>query len=140
MRTHRQQWLTIVVAAVIIASGCASTGTPKAIGPNDLPSLAGRWSGTVTLPSGRSEPGTLELLPSGDYAVQTRGFSAQGKAQVKDGSLTLVPTMTSGAGGAVTGPRSSVATLSERPDGTRVLSGSGHSSVGPFNFEVVRQK
>lgn len=33
-----------------------------------------------------------------------------------------------------------MAELSERPDGTRVLRGSGRSDVGPFNFEVVQAK
>lgn len=139
---RRPSWVSLMIAVVAagIAVGCASTGTPKAIGPNDLPSLAGKWSGSVTLPSGRSGPGTMEMSRAGDYSVQAAGFVAQGKAQVKDGGLTLVPTTTSGGGGAVTGPRSSTASLSERPDGSLVLTGSGHSSAGPFNFEFTRPK
>ena len=134
-------WMPLLIGVFVAAAlGCASTGKSKAIGPNDLSSLAGKWNGTLTLPSGRSEQGTLELSPNGNYTVQATGFTAAGQAQVKDGNLTLVPTATSGGGGAVTGARSSVASLSERPDGTLVLRGSGNSGTGPFNFEVVRQK
>ena len=139
--TKGRVWALLLIGILTgSALGCASAGASKAIGPNDLPSLAGKWIGTVMLPSGRSEPGTMDLSANGDYSVQTAGFTATGKAQVKDGSLTLVPTATSGGGGAMTGPRSSVASLSERSDGARVLTGSGHSAAGPFNFEVVRQK
>ena len=134
-------WRPLLIGVfAVTALGCASTGVSKSIGPNDLPSLAGKWVGTLTLPSGRSEQGTVEMSPNGEYAVQATGFSAAGKAQVKDGNLTLVSTVTSGAGGSVTGVRSSVAFLSERADGTLVLRGSGNSATGPFNFEVVRQK
>jgi hypothetical protein len=122
------------------ALGCASTATSKRIGPDDLPSLAGTWVGTLTLPSGRSDYATMTLSGTGDYVVQAAALSAQGKAQIKDGALVLVPTATSGGGGAVTGPRSSVASLAERPGGALVLRGSGHSATGPFDFEVVRQK
>jgi hypothetical protein len=130
----------LIAAFVASAAGCASSGVSKTIGPNDLPALAGKWAGTITLPSGRPSTGTFDLSANGDYVVQTAGFGATGKAQVKDGQLVLVPTTTSGGGGAMTGPRSSTATLSQRPDGSQVLSGTGHSGMGPFNFEVVRQK
>lgn len=130
--------LAVVIA--ISAVGCASTGTAKKIAPGDLPSLAGTWAGTITLPSGRTEQGVVTLAPSGDYTVRAGAFSAQGKAEVKDGGLALMATSTTGGGGAVTGPRSSVASLIERPDGTLVLSGSGDSSAGPFDYEVARRK
>ena len=83
--TKRRLWASaaITVLTVALAVGCASTGTPKAIGPNDLPSLAGKWSGTMTLPSGRMEPGTMEMSPTGDYVVQAGGFGAQGKASLQ---------------------------------------------------------
>lgn len=139
--TKGRVWALLLIGVFTVSAlGCASAGVSKAIGPNDLPSLAGKWVGTVMLPSGRSEQGTMDMSANGDYAVQAGGFNATGKAQVKDGSLTLVPTTTSGGGGAMTGPRSSVASLSGRPDGALVLAGSGHSAAGPFNFEVVRQK
>jgi hypothetical protein len=134
-------WISLLVAAFVgSAVGCASSGMSKTIGPNDLPTLAGKWAGTINLPSGRPATGTLDLSANGDYVVQAAGFGATGKAQVKDGQLVLVPTTTSGGGGAMTGPRSSTAALSQRPDGSQVLTGDGHSGTGPFSFEVVRQK
>lgn len=138
----KRNWsgVALLLAVMTAAVGCATTGTRKVIGPGDLPSLSGTWTGTITLPSGRTEQGALVLAPSGDYTVRAGSFSAQGKAEVKDGALALVATSTTGGGGAVTGPRSSVATVMERPDGTLALRGSGHSSAGPFDYDVVRRK
>ena len=135
-RSTRTSCLIAVVA--LLALGCASAGTSKALGPNDLPTLAGRWVGTITPPSGKPVPGTLDVSPNGDYVTRAGAFSAQGKAQIRDGALQMVSTSTTG--GLSTSPRTSAATLSERPDGTLVLRGSGHSDAGPFDFEVVRQK
>ena len=133
-------WMPLLIGVFEVAAvGCATTGgASRTIGPNDLPSLAGKWNGTLTLASGTSTQGTLDMAPSGDYTVQAAGFSAAGRAQVRDGNLTLVPSATSGGG--TVGQRSSVASLSERSDGMLVLRGSGSSSSGPFNFEVMRPK
>ena len=132
-------WAPLLIAVGTLAAlGCATSGESKAIAPAELPALAGKWAGTVVLPSGRSVPGTFELLPTGDYSTQASGFSAQGKAQVKDGNLALVSTSTSG--GIATGQRTSLASLYERPDGMLMLRGNGHSDAGPFSFEVTRKK
>lgn len=136
----RGMWTVLFVAVTLSVFGCASSGTAKAIGPNDLASLAGKWSGSMKLPSGANAFGTMDLTPTGDYSVQASGFSAQGKATVKDGALVLVPTASSGPVAELSGPRTSTATLSERPDGTLQLTGFGHSNTGPFNFEVTRAK
>jgi hypothetical protein len=141
MLVRRFGWTSLIALLVTSVLGCASSGTTKAIGPQDLPSLAGKWAGTMNLPGGgASVPGTLELSPDGTYNAQAGAFIAQGKAQVKDGSLMLVPTMTTGVGPGVRGPRSSSAALSERPDGTQVLTGYGHSDAGPFDFQVTRRR
>lgn len=132
-------WTSLLIALFTLSAlGCASSGTPKAIGPNDLPSLAGKWTGTLILPSGRSAPGTFDMSPNGEYVVQASGFTARGKAQVKDGNLMLAATTTTGM--PATGPLSSVASLSERPDGMLLLRGNGHSDSGPFSYEVTRKK
>jgi hypothetical protein len=140
MTTNRSLWIFLFLGMLALSAlGCATGGgTAKAIGPNDLPTLAGKWVGSVTPPSGRPIPGTMDLSPAGDYVVRTGAFSAQGKAQAKDGGLQLVSTFTTG--GLSTGQRTSTATLSERSDGSLVLRGNGHSDAGPFDFEVVRQK
>jgi hypothetical protein len=135
----RCRWAPLFIAVVTVSAlGCASSGATKPIAANELPSLAGKWVGTVVLPSGRSVPGTFELLPSGEYSTEASGFSARGMAQVKDGNLALLSTSTSG--GMATGQRRSVASLSERPDGMLVLRGNGNSDTGPFSFEVSRKK
>lgn len=132
-------WASLLIGVVTVAAlGCATSGQSKAIASTELASLAGKWIGTVVLPSGRSVPGTFELLPTGDYSTEASGFSAQGKAQVKDGNLALVSTSTTG--GMATGQRASVASLHERPDGSLVLRGNGNSDSGPFSFEVSRKK
>jgi hypothetical protein len=130
-------WLPIVVFTAV-AIGCASTGTQKALAPSDMPALAGTWNGMLTPPSGLNTPGTLTISPDGEYVARAGAFAAQGKAQVKDGALTLTSSSTSG--GLATSQRTSTAKLSERPNGVLVLTGSGHSDAGPFNFEVTRQK
>jgi hypothetical protein len=131
-------WLVIVVALSTLGCATGGSGTPRAIGPNDLPSLAGKWIGNVVLPSGRAEQGTLELLPNGSYVARAGSFAAQGNATVKDGNLSLVSTSTSG--GLSTAQRTSTASLSQRDDGSLVLRGNGHSDQGVFSFDVARPK
>ena len=144
MMIVRGAWTSLLIAVFVVSAlGCAisdmsKSGVTKPIGPNDLPSLAGKWTGTVTLPSGQSEFGTFELLSTGEYVAQAGAFNARGTAQVKDGNLALASTSTSG--GLSTGQRTSTASLSERPDGTLVLRGTGHSDRGPFSVDVSRRK
>src|SRR5262245_26159208 len=106
----------LILTLAAVTFGCASAGTSRAIGPGDLPSLAGTWSGTITPPStgggAMNSQGTLTLSPNGDYVARAGAFTAQGKAQVKDGALVM--TSTSTTGGLSTGTRTSTATLSDR--------------------------
>ncbi len=130
-------WTSLLIAVFTVAAlGCASSGTPKAIGPNDMSSLAGRWTGDVTGPSGTSTVGTWDLTPAGDYTTRAGAWSATGKAQIKDGNLVLTSTSTTGA--MATGQRTGTASLSQRSDGSLVLSGTGHSDAGPFSFTVTK--
>jgi hypothetical protein len=132
-------WVYLLTAVFVASAlGCASTGKPKFIGPNDLPSLAGTWTGWVTLPSGRAFEATTDLSRNGDYVMRGGAFSATGRAVVKDGNLLI--TSTSTTGGIATEQRTSTASLSERQDGSLVLNGFGHADAGPFNFLLVRQK
>ena len=138
--TRSGVWVALMIATLTLSSlGCAS-GTSKAMGPSDMPLVAGKWVGNVTVPGGTSTPGTLDISPTGDYVVQAGGFGARGKAEIKDGELVFVPTYSSGATGTRMSSRSSTASVSERPDGTLVLTGFGHSDAGPFNFMATRQK
>ena len=132
---RRGVWVFLLIAS---AFGCASSGVPKFIGSNDLPSLAGTWTGWVNGPSGGAIQATATLQSNGDYAVMGGAFSTKGKVVVKDGNLLL--TSTSGTGALAAGERTSSATLSERSDGALVLTGFGHAVAGPFNFVLVRPK
>ena len=132
--------LVITIALTISALGCASSEVGKPIAANDVASLAGNWTGTLTLPSGRPVEGTMQISPNGDYLTQAEAFVARGKVEVKDGSFVFIPSSTSGGLGLVTGPRTSVAGLSQRADGTLMLTGNGHSDTGPFSFEVTRHQ
>ena len=138
--TGRRAWTVLCGAMALFVVGCASSGVSRTVGPNDLPSLAGKWSGNISLPGGQTSYGTMDMSPNGDYVVQASGFSAQGKAQVKDGGLVLTPSASSGSIAARAGDRTSTAALSERSDGALVLKGFGQSSAGPFNFEVSKPK
>jgi hypothetical protein len=80
----------------------------------------------------------VNIAPDGTYTAQGGAFSAQGKAEIKDGALTMVPTSSTGALAAVAGSRSSSASLTER-GGAMVLTGYGHSDRGPFYFELTKQ-
>jgi hypothetical protein len=136
----RSAGMVLVVAMTLAGFGCASSGSAKPIGPNDLPSLAGKWSGNMSLPTGQNAFGTLDFAPNGDYVVQASGFNAQGKATVKDGTLVLVPTSSSGPLDARMAGRTSTASLTQLSDGALKLTGFGHSSAGPFDFELTRGK
>ena len=139
LRARRGALVSLVIAVFAVSAlGCASSGVPKYIGPNDLASLAGTWVGWVTLPSGRSFESTTTLQSNGDYVVRGGAFSATGKVVVQDGNLLVTSTSTSG--GIATGQRTSTASVSERSDGTLVLNGFGHADAGPFNFLLTRQK
>jgi hypothetical protein len=133
-------WGFLLIALVTFAGlGCATSGTSgKTMAAKDVASLAGKWAGSVTTPGGKPVPGTLEISPGGDYVARAGTMTAQGKAAVKDGKVVL--TSTSTAGGMATGQRTSTADLSQRPDGSLVLTGFGYADAGPFNFEVARQK
>ncbi|HEY3065705.1 MAG TPA: hypothetical protein VGL09_07935 [Methylomirabilota bacterium] len=130
----------MIVIVAMSALGCASSDTTKAMGPNDMPAVAGKWVGNITTPGGTTTPGTLDISPSGDYVVQAGGFGATGKAQIKDGDIVFTPNYSSGGTGVGMSRRSSSASVSQRPDGSLVMTGFGHSDAGPFNFMATKQK
>jgi hypothetical protein len=96
---RRGGWSSLLMGVVVLSAlGCATSGTRKEITVSDMSSLAGTWNGTLTTPDGKSGGGSIVLSPSGDYTVSALGFTAQGKAQPKDGNLALIATATSGGG------------------------------------------
>lgn len=126
---------------VLAAAGCASrTESTTAAVPMDLRSLAGTWQGTASGTQGLSQPVTVVIASDGTYTTTGGVYTAQGTAQVKDGKLVLTSTSTSGG---QTGSRVATAVLSERQQPSQViqvLTGSGASTSGPYEFEVSRPK
>jgi hypothetical protein len=105
----------------------------------DLPGLAGTWQGTASGPQGLSQPLTMMIAPGGTYTTTGGVYTAAGTAQVRDGKLVLTSTSTTGG---QTG-RVITAVLSERRHPSQVvqvLTGSGASTSGPYEFEVSRPK
>jgi hypothetical protein len=136
--TRSAVWTSLLIAVVVVvASGCATAGVPKPI--TSMQSIAGTWVGPASLPGGQNVPSArVEFKPDGSYAATAGAFQAWGKATVKDGALTMVPTNSTGGLDMVAGNRSSSASLSDR-GGAMVLTGYGHSDKGPFYFELTKQ-
>jgi len=133
-------WVALALAIFTVSAlGCASTDT-KPVATRDLSSIAGRWTGSVTLPGGTTTQGTVDIGTTGDYVLQAGAFAARGTASLKDGDVVFTPSYSSGSGANVLGRRSSTASITTRPDGTLVMTGFGHSDGGPFNFMATRQK
>jgi hypothetical protein len=136
--TRSAVWTSLLLAFLVVAaSGCATAGVPRPI--TSMQSIAGTWVGPASLPGGVNVPSArVTIAPDGTYTVVGGAFSAQGKAEIKDGALTMVPTSSTGGLAMVAGNRSSSASLTER-GGAMVLTGYGHSDRGPFYFELIKQ-
>ena len=137
-QTGNRIWAVLVIAVLAVTTAsCATPGVPKPI--TSLQSIAGTWVGPASLPGGQNVPSArVEFKPDGSYSATAGAFQAWGKATVKDGALTLVPTNSTGGLDMVAGNRSSSASLSDR-GGAMVLTGYGHSDKGPFYFELTKQ-
>ena len=135
----RSVWALLVVGAVLVAlAGCATTttSTPMVIGANDVAKLAGSWQGRASGPSSAGYPATLSIKPDGTYELAAGSFTSAGTLAVKDGRLIATNTSSSGI---PPEKRVSEAVLTERGE-QMVLTGWGHSTWGPFSYELSRQK
>jgi len=142
MTTRGQMLGPLLVGLLAVAAwGCASsTESMTAAAPLGLPSLSGTWQGTSSGPQGLSQPYTMMIASDGTYTATGGVYTAQGTAQVTDGKLVLSSTSTTGG---QTGSRVATALLSERREPSQVvqvLTGSGASTSGPYEFEVSRPK
>lgn len=131
----------LVGLLALAAWGCASsTESMTSTAPMDLPTLAGTWQGTARGPQGLSQPVTLVIASGGTYSITGGVYTGTGTAQVSNGKLVLTSTSTTGG---QAGSRVSTATLSEQRHPSQVvqvLTGSGASTSGPYEFEVSRPK
>ena len=142
MTTRNHMLGPLLVGLLALAAwGCASsTESMTSSAPMDLPSLAGTWQGTASGPQGLSQPVTMIIAEGGTYTTTGGVYTAAGTAQVRDGKLVLTSTSTTSG---QAGSRASTAVLSERRHPSQivqVLTGSGASTSGPYEFEVSRPK
>jgi hypothetical protein len=113
---------------VLLASGCAGTGTStamplppaKVLQAGDLASLAGEWEGTLEGVAGsgpfagrRAQLGRVTVAPDGSFTSNINGIPGMGKGRIEDGKFVFEGSTTRG-----------VATLYEG-GGRRVLKGEG---------------
>jgi hypothetical protein len=131
-----------LAVAVMLASGCAGTGTPamplppaKVLQPTDLASLAGEWHGTLrgsggaNPAAGRSAVGSMTMAPDGSYTTNVSGQLGAGKAWIEGGKIVFEGSATRGT-----------ATLHEG-GGRRVLKGEGTwvGFTGNNEFELTKR-
>jgi hypothetical protein len=118
----------LVALAVLVAAGCAGTGTgtqaanplppAKALQPADLASLAGEWEGTIEgggspFTGRRTSLARVTVAPDGSYTSNISGQPGAGKGRIEGGKVVFEGSATRG-----------VATYHEG-DGRRVLKGEG---------------
>jgi len=136
--SRRSVGLSLLAGMVVLAVvGCATSGWPKFIGHDDLKSLAGAWQGALVGRTGGLLPMMVVVNADGTYVTTAEAYSSRGTARVADGNLLLRSGETTAG---QTPERTSAATLSQRDDGTFVLTGSGRSDAGPFSFVVTKTK
>ena len=129
---------------VLLASGCAGTGTStamplppaKMLQAGDLASLAGEWEGTLEGVAGsgplagrRAQLVRVTVAPDGSYTSNINGIPGMGKGRIEDGKVVFDGSATRG-----------VATLHEG-GGRRVLKGEGTwvGVNGQSAFELTRR-
>ena len=148
MKVSKLCGIVLIGSVAFLAAGCSSTtpvssgGTVKAVTPSDLRMLAGTWQGTGVGATGDSVTATLRLKEDGAYTLEAGPWTAQGKAEVKDGGLQFV------AAGGATGRGDVVAGVGQRTgsavlmdEGTNwALVGSGLGGGGPYHFGFRKPK
>ncbi len=140
--------VVLVAAVALLIAGCSghspvtSGGTVKAVSASDLAALAGTWQGSATGATGNSSAATLSFNRDGTYSLSAGPWSAQGKAEARDGGLVFVAAgggTGRGEAAAATGERSGSAVLMDEGD-RWALVGSGRGSQGPYNFAFRKPK
>ena len=144
MKSKRIAWAGGLWALIVLlASGCASTGTStamplppaKMLQAGDLASLAGEWEGTLegvagTGPlGGRRALGRVTVAPDGSFTSNINGLPGAGKGRIENGKVVFEGSTTRG-----------VATLHEG-GGRLVLKGEGTwlGYDGQSAFELTKR-
>jgi len=127
----------LLLVALLVASGCASTqpqGAVVPIQPTDFPSLAGVWNGWAHA-GARGFPGELTLRADGYFNNSVGAFTSTGTFQIQNGSLVANPNVS----GPLNNANASITVQLIERNGQRYLSGSGKSDAGPYTFEYKKR-
>jgi hypothetical protein len=140
--------VALVASVAWAMAGCSShspvssAGTVRTVTTSDVASLAGTWQGSATGATGNATTATLSLNRDGSYSLTAGPWSAQGKAEPRDGGLAFVASgggTGRGEGAGATGERTGSAVLMDEGD-RWALVGSGRGSQGPYNFAFRKPK
>ena len=127
----------VTVALMFILGAAYASAQPMAI--TDIRHLAGKWSGWGTAPSGGAFPIEVAVNSDGTYTSMMGATRGQGRFTTVDCKITGVTTEGHLSGPAGAGSAAvSHATVGAQ-GGTQVLSGSGRSDAGPFNYALTKQ-
>jgi hypothetical protein len=128
----------ILVLALMIVVGAATYAVAQQPQPSeavkDIQSLAGRWTGWATPPSGSAFPIEVFINPDGTYSSMMAARTGTGTFKVDQGKITT----TGHISGPTVGDTWSQVTHSTQ-GGRQVLTGAGRSEAGPFNYELTKQ-
>ena len=127
--------LMIVVCGAVYAWAQQAPAPTPAV--KDIQSLAGKWTGWGTPPSGSAFPVEVRINPDGSYTSMMGATSGNGTVKVIDGKITTEGHL-SGPAGVAAGTGRSQATLATK-GGKQVLSGAGRNDAGPFNYELTKE-
>jgi hypothetical protein len=138
MTTPRPLMIGLLLAMILVGSGCASMkqqGTVVPITKENLASLAGVWNGWAYA-GANGFPGELTLRQDGYFNNSVGAFTSTGTFQIQNGSLVANPYVSGGLNNADANIN---VQLMERSNGQRYLSGTGTSNGGPYTFEYNRR-
>jgi hypothetical protein len=141
LRRPRPSSLARFAVLVLVTSfaACATAPPPRALGPADLPDLAGTWNGRVVTRSGTALPAELTIQRDGTYVGRWGASRVEGRITAHEGQVVFQNTAISGPQGTVGGTPRGGATLHDGAGG-RMLLGESQSELGPLTFELTQSK
>ena len=126
--------LTLMFVVVGAAYASAQQAAPAA---KDVKSLAGKWKGWGTPPSGSPFPVEVTIRPDGSYVSLMGASSGTGTIKMEGGKF-MTEGHLSGPAGVAAGTGKSQLTVASK-GGKQVISGAGRNDAGPFNYELTKE-
>jgi hypothetical protein len=112
-------------------------GKYVALQPQDIKSLAGKWTGWATPPSGSAFPIEVQINPDGTYTSLMGATRGTGKITMAGGKFTTEGHL-SGPSGVAAGAGKSELTVDTKGEKQK-MSGRGRNNDGPYNYELTKQ-